>query len=374
METFSELKKIALFKENFASLKDHRRIDKGNIRHSLNEILFLTVSAGISGCNTWETVAEFGKLKIDWLRGFFEYKKGTASHDTLGAFFSALDPKKFGKCFMKYTQNLAKLDSNVVAIDGKTIRGAASNNRDGSLHIVSAFCQKNRLCLSQETVEEKSNEIKAIPKLLKAIDLEDTTVTIDAIGCQKNIAEMIIERKADYILQVKDNQKNLHEQIKKVFTTTTIKDQFVKHDLGHGRIEKRTCKVINDLTFLDGKEGWKNLKTVIEIESEVENKKTGVKSHAKRHYISSLDVSAEEISAAIRAHWSIENNLHWNLDVIFKEDFQLKRKGNSAENFNLILKICLGLLEAEKTEKKSKNLKRLKASISDSYRELVMGV
>ncbi len=375
METFlSSNQKIALFKEYFIPLKDKRRINKGNIRYSLHEILFLTISAVVSGCNTWETIEEFGELKISWFRKFFPYKYGIPSHDTLGLFFGNLSTKEFGKSFMEYTKALAKMESKVIAIDGKTIRGAGTNYRNSPLHIVTAFCENNRLSLAQETVDDKKNEIDAIPKLLDIIALDNTIVTIDAMGCQKEIALKIRQRGGDYLLQVKDNQKDLNRQIEKLFKKNPAKEQSIENDFGHGRIEKRTCKIIDNLTFLDGKEGWKDLKCVAEVESQIINKKTEEVSRSKRHYISSLTTSAKEISKAIRGHWSIENNLHWNLDVIFKEDFQLKRKGNSAENFNMITKMSLGLLEAEKTKKKSKPIKRLIASIDDSYRELILGV
>jgi predicted transposase YbfD/YdcC len=373
MNNFSKQnQKTAIFLEYFAPLKDCRRTNKGNIRHSLPEILFMSIAAIVSGCNTWESVETFSKCKIDWLREFFPYKYGIPSHDTLGKVFSLLDPKVFGKCFMEFTHWMAKHDSRVIAIDGKTVRGVAS---DGfPLHIVSAFCEKNKLCLSQQKVDEKSNEIIAIPLLLDLLTLDNCIITADAMACQKNIAARIISKKADYILQVKDNQKELHEQIQKLFKIGSIKDVSVQNDMGHGRIEKRTCRQIEDLQFLDGHQEWDGLRTVIEVEAEREDKKIGKKSTSKRYYISSLKGSAKDASSAIRGHWSIENNLHWNLDVIFEEDFQLKRKGNSAENFNLMIKVGLGLLEAESTFKKSKNQKRLKASLDDNYREILLNL
>lgn len=311
METSqNSISKIALFKESFASLKNFRRINKGNIRYSINEILFLTLSAVVCGCNTWESIEEFGELKIDWFRKYFPYKYGTPSHDTLGAFFGSLDPKKFAKCFMEYTKALSKIASKVVAIDGKTIRGVASDFGNSPLHIVTAFCANNKLSLAHEKVDDKENEIVAIPKLLDIIALDNTIVTIDAMGCQKEIACKIREKNADYILQVKDNQKELNEQIGKLFKINSAKEQSVENDFGHGRIEKRTCRIIDDLTFLDGKDEWKDLKCVIEVESEVIEKKTDKVSKSKRHYISSLRVSSKEIGTAIRGHWSIENNLH----------------------------------------------------------------
>ena len=375
MKSFEEKnKKIATFIELVSLLKDHRRIDKGNIRHSLSEIFFLTLAAVVSGCNTWETIEEFGNLKLDWFRKFFPYRYGIASHDTLGAFYSAFDRKTFGAFFMEFTQKISQKDARVVAIDGKTVRGVASKFGDDPLHIVSAFCTNNRLTLGQETVHEKSNEITAIPTLLELLDLKNCVITIDAMGCQKTIAEKIIKSEGDYILQVKDNQKDLKSQIEKIFVSQKISSEHITRDTGHGRIEKRTCSVIDNTTFLDGKEEWTGLKAVVQIQSEVYQKNTGLKSESTRYYITSLEANAHQLAQDIRAHWGIENNLHWNLDVIFKEDFQLKRKGNSTENFNMIVKLALGLIERETTKKKSKPIKRLIASINDSYRELILNL
>jgi predicted transposase YbfD/YdcC len=366
--------KIALFLELILPLKDYRRITKGNIRHSIQEIFFLTLSAAISGCNTWELIEEFGKLKLDWFRNYFPYKYKTPSHDTLGRFFSAFDRDEFAKFFMDFTQKLATKDSRVVSIDGKTIRGVNSEFGNNPLHIVSAFCTNNKITLCQEKVNDKSNEITAIPVLLDLLDLQDCVVTIDAMGCQKAIAEKIIERKGDYILQVKDNQKDLKEQIEKLFKRQTSYDKHVGQEVDHGRIEKRTCSVINELGFLDGKEEWKSLKTIVSVETEIIHKKTQKKSINTNFFISSSTSNAKQMAKDIRGHWAIENNLHWNLDVIFKEDLQLKRKGNSSENFNMIIKLALGLLDGETSTKKSKTKKRLIASIDDSYRELVLKI
>ena len=375
MNTFEEKNtKTALFLELISKLKDHRRINTGNIRHSLQEIIFLSLSAVVSGCNTWQTIEEFGNLKLDWFRLYFPYKYGIPSHDTLGAFFSAFDRKKFADFFMDFTQSLATKDSRVVAIDGKTVRGVASAFGKSPLHIVSAFCKNNMLTLCQEKVNDKSNEITAIPSLIDLLDLNNCVVTIDAMGCQKEIAEKIRDKKGDYILQVKDNQKDLKEQIEKLFNSQNPTNEHIERDTGHGRMEKRVCRVIDNLIFLDGKQDWKDLKTIVEIKSEIYQKKSGKKSESVRYYISSEVANSKQMAQDIRSHWSIENNLHWNLDVIFKEDLQLKRKGNSTENFNMVLKLALGLLDAEKTKKKSKNMKRLKASIDDSYREKILNL
>lgn len=363
------------FKFHFSTLKDPRRTNKGNIVFSLEEILFLTISAVISNCHTWEEIAEFGRLKQDWFRKFYTYTR-MPSHDAINDLFCILDPKKFGECFINWIDNIAtKTGSEVVAIDGKTIRGVASKDSKFPVHIVSAFCTKNCLCLGQQAVAEKSNEITAIPRLLELLTLDGCTVTIDAIGCQTEIAEKIREKKAHYILQVKGNQKILKEQIEDIFNGKSSRETDEKYNMGHGRIEHRKCEVILvKNVILDGQENWKDLRTLIRIESNRTIKKTGKKSTEYRHYISSHNDDATQLNKNIRSHWGIENNLHWNLDVILKEDGQLKRKGNSAQNFNLINKTALGLLINEKTAKMSKPLKRLRASINDSYRELILKV
>ena len=200
------------FAEHFSTLKEPRRTSKGNFVYPLEEILFLTISAVISGCNSWVSIADFGKLKLEWLQNFYPYKNKTPSHDAISDLFSILDSKVFGKCFSNWVSSIAKLkESGVVAFDGKTIRGVASNSRKFPIHIVTAFCVENSISLGQQSVDDKSNEIIAIPKLLETLALKNCIVTTDAMGCQKKIAEKIIEKEANYILQVKDNQKGLKE-------------------------------------------------------------------------------------------------------------------------------------------------------------------
>jgi predicted transposase YbfD/YdcC len=363
------------FQESFSTLQDPRRTTKGNLIYSLEEILFLTISAVICGCNSWASIAEYGRLKKDWFRKFYCYKK-MPSHDAIGDLFCMLDAKKFSECFISWVNGIAtKEDSGVVAIDGKTVRGAASKGSKFPLHIVSAFCAKNRLCLGQRSTDEKSNEITAIPQLLDLLTLGGCIVTIDATGCQRDIAEKVRGQKADYIFQVKDNQKNLKEQMQDIFESKAARKTDEAAGSGHGRIEKRRCEAIPvKEVLLEGFENWKDLQTVVRIRSERTIKKTGEKSIEHRYYISSLPDDPKLLNSSIRSHWGIENNLHWNLDVLFGEDGQLKRKGNSAENFNVIAKVALGLVDNEKTQKISKPLKRLRASIDDSYREMIMKI
>lgn len=222
----------------------------------------------------------------------------------------------------------------MVAINGKTIRNSNDDSSGKSaIHLVSAYANENNLCLGQEAVSEKSNEITAIPKLLELLMLKGCIVTIDAMGCQKKIAEKIIEKVADYILMVKNNQKNLMTQIKQAFETMKCQDANLQDDCGHGRVESRECSVISDLSTIDKRDDWKGIKSIVRIKSVRFQKKKETESTEYRYYITSLDPEADKIGNAVRYHWAIENKLHWNLDVVFKEDASLKKKGESPMNF-----------------------------------------
>ena len=366
----------SLFTEHFKTLKEPRRTTKGNFKYPLQEILFLAISSTISGWHQeWEDIVYFGKNNLTWLRKFYPFENGIPSHDVLNRLFNRLDTKEFNKCFMKWVNSIATASNGrVVAIDGKTIRGMASNFGDSKLHIVSAFCVKNGLSLGQVKVNDKSNEITAIPELLDLLAIKGCIITIDAMGCQKEIAKKIKEEEADYILMVKENQAELKEQIEKVFRIQKSEVSDIEEDFGHGRIEKRTCEVITKLDFLDTKENWVGLCSIIKITSERTIKKTDIYSSETRYYISSLLENAKLINNSIRSHWAIENNLHWSLDVVMKEDGQRNYIGNAAENMNMIKKIALGMLTNEKTTKSSKARKMKKALMDESYRELVLKV
>ena len=364
----------SLFEDSFSTLQDPRRLIKGNIMYPINEILFLTISAVVSGSMAWTSIETFGEMKLDWLRKFYPYNNGIPSHDAISDLFSALSPSAFGSCFMKWVNSISQIsEGEIVAIDGKTIRGAASSgNKKYPLHIVSAYAAHNRLCLGQEAVGEKSNEITAIPRLLDLLSLKGCIVTIDAMGCQKEIAQKIVDKGADYVLMVKDNQAELKEQVEKMFRLGNGVTSDSNVDAGHGRVETRVCNTTQDLTFFDTKEQWPHIKSVVQIKSERMFKKTGETSTETRYYISTLPANAKHLNDSIRTHWAIENNLHWSLDVIFGEDGQLKRNGYSAQNFNIISKIALGLLEKECTVKNTKPNKRLMAALNDNYREMVL--
>ena len=362
------------FDQYFTSLQDPRRTTKGNYFYPLQEILFLSIAAVISGADDWTAISQFGKTKLSWLRTYFPYKNGIPSHDVLGKLFARLDHKEFSKCFTGWVNSISSFTcGEVVAIDGKTIcKSNDINNGKAALHVVSAYASEARLCLGQQVVDAKSNEITAIPVLLKVLDIEGCIVTIDAMGCQKEIAKEIIKRKADYLLMVKDNQKELKLQIENLFSRGRTLNTDTQIDNGHGRVESRTCNVINELQFLDEKEKWKGIQSIVQIKSERFNKQTSKASTQTRYYISSLNAEASKINDAIRKHWTVENNLHWSLDVIFKEDASLKKQGNSAVNYNIILKLALALLEKEKSRKLSKPNKRLTAALDDEYRDKIL--
>lgn len=357
-------------------MKDPRRISKGNVKYSLNEIIFLVISAVVSGVNEWETIEIFGQQQIDWLRKFFPYKKGVPSHDTLSRFFSALDSQYFSKYFLEWSNSVCQIaNGEVVAIDGKRMRGSYDTaSGKSAIHVVSAYAAGISLCLGQVKTEDKSNEITAIPELLDLLSIQGATVTIDAMGCQKTIAEKILEKKANYLLAVKDNQKELSAQIEKLFIIQKIENMNKQVDCGHGRVETRICSVIDNFTFFDDHEDWLGLKSVVKIETERYTKITGKTEFQTRYYISSLPADATNINNSVRSHWAIENKLHWVLDVQFGEDSLRKRMGNSAANFNIISKIALGLIEKVETKRQSKRGRRFMAAFGTDFREEVLGI
>lgn len=362
------------FKKHFSDLKDPRRTTKGHYYYPLEEILFLVIAAVLSGVEDWTSIEIFGNDKIEWLRRFFPYKHGIPSHDVLGKLFSRLDPVGFSECFTRWVNTISHLtEGEVIAIDGKSICGSGDTGSPKSaLHIVSAYATENKLCLGQVSVDKKHNEIVAIPKVLEILAVKGCIVTIDAMGCQKEIARQIIKQGGDYVLMVKDNQRELKEQTEKLFNYYKSPDKNETVSSGHGRVETRVCEAIGDLEFMDEKENWPGLKSVVRITSSRFIKKTGEESTDTRYYISSLESNARKLNKVVRSHWAIENNLHWTLDVIFNEDRKLKKKDFSAANFNIINKMALAILEKDKTFKASKNQKRLKAALNDSYREKLL--
>lgn len=368
-------KKSQVFTKIFSQLPDPRRTTKGNFLYPFEEILFLTISAVLSNAKSWEQIRVFAEDQIGWLRKFYPYENGTPSADVLERLFARLDTDAFNLCFIEWiNDNTGVLCGETISVDGKTARGS-SDKRSGisAMHMVSAFVASNRITLGQLAVAEKSNEITAIPKLLDLLTVKGCVVTADAMGCQKEIADKVCEKKADYVLQVKGNQKSLLEEIEKVFKITKIASSNHQGDFGRGRIESRSCSVITDLSFLDEKVNWTGLKSIIRLERETTQKQSLKQASQTSYFISSAKFSATKFNDIIRQHWSIENNLHWALDVLFKEDQSLKKKVNSAKNFDIITKMALCMIEKEPSPKISRVSKMKKCAYNEAFREKVMG-
>lgn len=337
--------------------------------YSIEQLFFQTLVGIVCGCNNWEEISIYGKLKKDWFGNYFFYKKGMPSEDTFERFFGALCKESFNQFFINWaSKSFQYFENEVISIDGKRIRGSYDKAIEQSaVHVVSAYASENRLTLGQVATAQKSNEITAIPQLLDLIDVKDAVVSIDAMGCQKEIAKKIRSKEAHYLLAVKENQKELHQNIIQSFEKQAANQIHEWNDMGHGRIEKRTCELITTLDWMENIEQWQDLRTIIKISSERTIKNTGQTQLQTRYYISSKTTSAENFNKMIRSHWAIENNLHWNLDVIFKEDAARRRKGNSAYNFNIISKIALKIIEMNK-QNRSKKITRLRATVDDDFR------
>jgi len=352
------------FLSYFSEMKDPR-VDRTK-RHLLNDIMFITIAAVLSGAETWNTIEEYGKAKKEWLESILELPEGIPSHDTFGRVFAALDSEKFEDIFIRWIKSIQdNTEGEIVSIDGKTIRGSKIRGCKYVTHIVSAWADKNNLILGQIKVEEKSNEITAIPKLLDMILLKGATVTIDAMGTQTKIARKIVSKGADYILAVKGNQGELLDDIKDSFKMLATNDITEDLDFGHGRIETRICKVITDLSLVPSAHKWKGLKSIIEVHRTRDFKNIDKKEQEVSYYIST-HTKAEIISKGIRKHWGIENKVHWVLDVAFNEDHSRKRTGNAAKNFTNINRIALNILRQNKKKISIAN-KRFKAGWDNNY-------
>jgi predicted transposase YbfD/YdcC len=330
----------------------------------------LVLSGVLCGANDWDEIALFGKEQESWLRKYGDFHHGIPSHDTINRVFSAISPDEFSACFSRWVSGIRQSQpKEVVAIDGKRIRNSHDKSIDQrALHMVSAFATQNGLCLAQRATDQKSNEITAIPELLSLLDIEGDIITMDAMGCQKKIASKIGDQKADYILAVKGNQLSLEREIEETLHLAQPVDEHTHTDCGHGRIENRRCRVYENLAYVENASEWKYLKSLVVIDSERMIKATGEVSKQTKFYISSLTASAKDFNRWIRRHWAIENNLHWTLDVTFREDYSRKRKGNAAHNFNIVLKSVLVLLVKDTSWKARRKKQRLKAAFSEDYR------
>jgi len=348
--------------------------DNRGKEHILLDIIVIAICAVISGAESWEDIAIFGRSKQEWLGTFLKLPNGIPCDDTFARVFGRLNPQQMQNSFISWVKSVnQELKGEVVALDGKTLRHSYDRGAEkGAIHMVSAWASANRLVLGQRKVEDKSNEITAIPELLKLLEIKGCIVTIDAMGCQKEIASQIRQQEGDYVLALKGNQGGLLEDVQWLFEQA-INTNFVDvaHDFsqsidkGHGRLEIRRCWTLSNLEYLVQKPLWSGFQTVAMVQTE--RKINGKVSTENRYYISSLPGDATVIAHAVRTHWSIENSLHWVLDVCFHEDASRIRKDNSPENMATLRHFALNLISRDKSSKSSMRAKRKQAAWDMAY-------
>ena len=352
------------FEAHFGELTDPR-IERSKV-YPLVEILFVMLCGSICGAESWRDLVTFGEDKLDFLQEYFPFAAGIPCKNTFARVCAALDPMQFRDCFIGWAQSFHTGLAEVIAIDGNTLRNSMNTaTSTAAIHMVSALGTSSRLVLAQEKVAEKSNEITAIPALLDVLDIQGHTITIDAMGCQRAIAEKIQSRGADYVLALKGNQGTLNEDVRLFLeseagkpASTAIDDMFTETDKGHGRIETRRCIVSSKLDWLTQKSQWRGLRTVAMIE---ETREIGNKvSIERRFFISSLPASAKQIAQTVRAHWAIENTLHWTLDVVFNEDKSRVRKDHAPQNMAIVRHLTLNVLNQAKKNFKNISIKGLR--------------
>lgn len=363
---------IAALKEHFGALEDPRA--QHRIEHLLIDIVLITICAVICGAESWVDVENYGLAKQEWLSEFLALPNGIPSHDTFERVFARLRPDALQQCFLSWVQAVFEWkDGQLIRVDGKTLRGSYERGgKRGMIHMVSAWASEHRMVLGQRKVNDKSNEITAIPELLRVLDLNGAVVSIDAMGCQTEIAAQIVEQHGDYVLALKGNQGNLHEDVEQLFEYAR-KQNFhsIEHDFyqtqaqGHGRQEIRKYWVMGETTALIGAENWSKLSAIGCVESQrcIEDKITT----ERRYYLLSLPLDAERFADAVRGHWSIENQLHWILDVGFHEDQSRTTQGHSAENLAVVRHLAVSLLSQDQSTKGGTRAKRLKAGWDDRY-------
>jgi predicted transposase YbfD/YdcC len=353
--------KVEQFLDYFDDLKDHR-IERKKL-HPIKEILIVTLFGVISGCESFEDLEDYGQQKIEFLRKFAGFENGIPSDDTLRRFYRAVDTSEFEKRFMKWVKGLQNDLGNIIALDGKTVRGSHDDKREKMpLHMVSAFATEARIVLGQKKSKKGGGELASIKELLEWLDLTRAVITIDALGCQEDITEMITQKNGDYVLAIKGNKGGFFEDVMDYFGQKEVLKVCTTIDKGHGRIETRTCYVNNAIDWLKAQyPGWKQLRSLVMIESE-RDMRDGKATHETRFYISSLDAEPEKLLQIIRSHWAIENSLHWVLDMSFGEDQSRIRKNNAPANMAIIRHVALNMLRTAQRERTSiKRMRKLAA-------------
>ncbi len=358
--------------EHFSKITDPRKHTRKN-DHNLGDIFVIAICGIICSADTWTAVATYGLAKKDWLNTFLELPNGIPSHDTFSRIFGLIDPKEFQECFAGWIRAVSKVtEGEIVSIDGKTLRRSYdTNSNKPAIHMVSAWANNCGLVLAQLKTEEKSNEITAIPKLLKMLDLRGCIVTIDAMGCQKNITQKITDQGGDYVIALKGNQGSLLQAVENILENNNLSsnesdlDFYQTEDVGHGRHEIRSYFTTGNLDKVPMASDWAGLKTVgVAVSKVTKNKKT---TRELRYYISSIKNDAKLFAKSVRSHWGIENSVHWVLDVAFREDESRVRKNNGPENMATMRHIALNLLKHDKTAKIGVKGKRLKAGWDNNY-------
>jgi predicted transposase YbfD/YdcC len=358
--------------------------------HELIDILVIAICTLLCGGEGFNDMEDFGKAKEEWFRTFLRLSNGIPSHDTFNRIFAALDPKQFLECFLRWTQSLRQaIQKEIVAVDGKALR-RAMNKKENLKYVVSAWAESNNLVLGQLKVTDKSNEITAVPELLRVLELSGCIVTLDAMGCQKKIAKEIIEADADYVLALKGNQETVHEEVKSFLDATIIEAQAPRPpgapvpkaaaklahiqtmEKDHGRFEIRDYYQSDQLDWFADLGKWEGLKSVGVVESTREL--DGVKTVERRYYLSSLPLNVELFARAVRSHWGVENKLHWVMDVCFHEDQSRARTGYAAENLATLRRLALNMLKKENTKKRGIKGKQLNASWDHAYLLKLLGV
>lgn len=354
----------------FSRIED-KRVERAK-KHKLIDIIVIAFCAILCNAKGWYDIEEFGEAKEAWFRKFLDLPGGIPSHDTFARVFSALDPNVLEEKLMEWTRCVfVKKPENVIAVDGKTMRGTIQGEGKPFVHMVSAWSCENGVSLGQIAVDDKSNEITAMPKLLRLLGIEGAVVTSDAMGCQKEIAKLICDKGGDYILAAKGNHPGLFEEIKETAAYLPPKASYTETDCGHGRVETRTCYVYRDLSMISGSWNWAKLAAIVRVDSCRFFKKDGRETKETRYYLTSLNnCSAAFIASCIRQHWQVENNLHWMLDVCFQEDKIRRADKTAAENFSRMNRMALAVIKnAPSPSLRSKSIKarRFRASVDEDY-------